>query len=250
MEPPAIALLVALAQERRALQRCLHSVRGWHTEECHGLAGRLAGHPVILIQAGIGCDRARQALCTASRRFCIRSAWSLGFAGGLTDGLRPGDVVCPDVVIRDDGQSGQARDVAPVSAAVAAALSADRMPVSVGPLLSVDSPLRTPEEKRAAHRRTGAVGVDMEAAGVAEAAEGLGIPWLAIKSIVDAVDEPLPHFLSGCTTPQGNLRWRRLFWGLTVVSRRRALRRLAWASRLAALALQRRLELALSAWSP
>ncbi len=250
MEPPPIALIVALAQERRALQRCLTSVRGWRTEGGHGLAGRLSREPIVLIQAGIGCDRSRRALLSVSHTSSIRGAWSLGFAGGLADGLRPGDLVCPGVVLRDDGQAGHAFAVAPVYAAVAAALSAVRMPLADGPLLSVDSPLRTSEAKRAAHRRTGAVVVDMEAAGVAEAAESLGIPWLAIKSVVDTVDEPLPPILSGCTTPQGDLRWRSIVWALAVGSRRGALRRLARASRLAALTLQRALEVALSAWSP
>jgi len=250
MEPLPIALVVALAQERRALRRCLTSARWWRTQECHGLTGRLSRQPIVLIQAGIGRDRVRRALLAACHRFPFRAAWSLGFAGGLADGLRPGDLVCPGVVIMDDGQAGQPFAVDPAQAAVAAALAAAHMPLSGGSLLSVDSPLRTPEAKRAAHRRTGAVVVDMEAAGVAEAAEGLGIPWLAIKSVVDVVDEPLPGFLFGCTTPRGDLRWRGVLWNLAVGSRRRALRRLARASRLAAVALQRGLEAALPAWSP
>jgi nucleoside phosphorylase len=250
MELPPLALVVALAQERRALRRCLTSVRRWRTQECHGLTGRLSRQPIVLIQAGIGRDRVRRALLAASHRFPFRAAWSLGFAGGLADGFRPGDLVCPGVVIMDDGQAGKGFDVGPAHAAVAAALAAARMPPSGGPLLSVDSPLRTPEAKRAAHRRTGAVVVDMEAAGVAEAAEGLGIPWLAIKSVVDAVDEPLPGFLLGCTTPRGDLRWLGVLWNLAVGSRRRALRRLGRASRQAAVALQRGLEVALPAWSP
>jgi len=249
MEPRPIALIVALTQERRALRRCLTSVQGWRTTDCYGLAGRLGHEPIVLIQAGMGRERARRALLAASLRFPIRGAWSLGFAGGLADGFRPGDLVCPGVVILDDGETGHAFGAAPVHASVAAALSAVRMPLSDGPLLSVDFPLRTPEAKRAARLRTGAVAVDMEAAGVAEAAEGLGIPWLAIKSVVDTVEEPLPGFLSGCTTPQGGLRWGNVFCSLAVGSRRRALGRMARACRLAAQALRRGLEVALSAWS-
>ncbi len=250
MQPPPIALIVALAQERRALRRCLTSVRGWRTEEGHGVAGRLSRDSILLIQAGIGCERARRALLTISRRFSIRGAWSMGFAGGLADSLRAGDLVCPGVVIRDDGQAGRAFAVGPAHAAVVAALSVDRIPLVDGPLLSVDFPLRTTEAKRAAHARTGAMGVDMEAAGIAEAADSLGIPWLAIKAVVDTVDEPLPCFLSGWMTSQGNLRWRSLFSSLTLPSRRRVLRQLAQASGKAGLALQRGLKVALPAWSP
>lgn len=250
MEPAPIALVVALAQESRAVRRCLASVRGWHTEGFHGLTGRFVRQPIVLVQAGIGGDRARRALLAASGRFPFRAAWSVGFAGGLVEGLRPGDLVCPGVVLKDDGRTGQAFPVAPARMAVIAALSAASIPLADGALLSVDSPIRSPEAKRAAHLRTSAVAVDMEAVGVAEAAERLGIPWLAIKSVVDGADEPLPGFLAGCTTSRGDLRWRGVLWSLAAGSRRRTLRRLARASRLAALALQRGLEAALPAWSP
>ena len=250
MEPAAIALLVALAQERRALQRCLHSVRVWRTEECHGLIGRFSDQPVILIQAGIGSDRAHRALLTASRQFSIRGACSLGFAGGLADRLRAGNLVCPGVVMQDDGERGTAFAAAPIHAVVVAALSAAGISLSDGPLLSVASPLRTPQAKRAAGRRTGAIAVDMEAAGVAEAAQGLGISWLALKSVVDTVDEPIPCFLAGCVTPRGDLRWPRVLWNLVFGRRRRALGRLARASRQAALTIQRGLGVALATWSP
>jgi hypothetical protein len=95
--------------------------------------------------------------------------------------------------------------------------------------------LRTTPAKREAHRRTGAVAADMEAVGVAEAATELGIPWLALKAIVDPVEEPLPEFLAGCTTPSGDTRWRAVLTSLLISSqRRRALRRLDRASRQAA----------------
>ena len=250
MEPPPIALVVALSQERRALQRVLCSPRRARAEDFPLLRGELAGRPVLLIQAGIGRDRAGRALLTASRRFSFRAAWSVGFAGGLVDGLGPGDLVVPSVVLDDDRLAGRPVASASGQEAVRAALAAAGIVSHGGSLLTVDGPLRTPETKRAAHRRTGAVAVDMEAAGVAEAAETLGIPWLVIKAVVDPVDEALPGFLSGCTTCRGDLRWRGLLWSLAAGSRRRALCRLARASRLAALALRRGLEAAVPAWSP
>ncbi len=250
MEPPPIALVVALSQERRALQRVLCSPRRARVEDFPLFRGELAGRPVLLIQAGIGRERAGRALLSASRRFSLRAAWSLGFAGALVDGLGPGDLVVSSVVLDDDRLAGGSVASASGQEAVRAALAAAGIVSHGGSLLSVDAPLRTPETKRAAHGRAGAVAVDMEAAGVAEAAETLGIPWLAIKAVVDAVDEALPAFLSGCTTCRGDLRWRGMLWSLAVGSRRRVLRRLARASRLAALALRRGLEAAVPAWSP
>jgi hypothetical protein len=90
----------------------------------------------------------------------------------------------------------------------------------------------------------------MEAAGVARAACDLGIPWAALKAIVDAVDDPLPPFLSACTTPQGDLRWRGLLVGaLEGRDFWRSLGRLGRASRQAGRSLWQGLEVAFTAWA-
>ena len=245
-----VALVVALARERRPLQRRLAAARQGRAGDFRVVVGELAGRAVVLIPAGLGRDRARRALLAASHQFSFRAAWSLGFAGGLTETLCVGDVVCPAAVLLDDGRTGQSFGVAPAQAAVRAALAAAGIRIHDGPLLTVDDPLRTPEVKRAAHRRTGAVAVDMEAAGVAEAARDLGIPWLAIKAVVDAAGEALPEFLAGCTTAQGELRWRGLLSNLGSARRRRTLWRLHRASRQAAQGLQRAVDVAFAAWSP
>lgn len=245
-----IALVVALAQERLPLQRSLAAAQEGRVGDFPLVAGRLAGQVAILIQAGIGRDRARRALLAAAHRFPFCVAWSLGFAGGLIEALCPGDLVFPAVVLKDDGQAGQSFDAAPAQAAVRAALSAAGIWTHDGPLLTVDSPLRTPEVKRAAHQRTGAVAVDMEAVGVAEAARELNIPWVAMKAVVDAAGEALPEFLAGCTTAHGEVSWFRLLWGLASGERRRTLWRLHRASRQAARGLQRALGAAFTAWSP
>ncbi|MBI4736763.1 MAG: hypothetical protein HY766_12040 [candidate division NC10 bacterium] len=245
-----IALVVALAQERRPLQRRLAAARQGRADEFRLIAGELAGQAAVLIQAGIGRDRARRALLAAAHRFPFRAAWSLGFAGGLAETLCAGDVVCPAAVLLDDGRTGRSFGVAPAQTAVRAALAAAGLRIHDGPLLTVDDPLRTPEVKRAAHRRTGAVAVDMEAAGVAEAARDLGIPWLAIKAVVDAAGETLPAFLAGCTTARGDLRWRGLLRGLASRRGGRTLWRLHRASGRAARGLQRALDVAFAAWSP
>lgn len=245
-----IALVVALAPERRPLQRRLAAARHGRVEEFRLVAGGLAGQCAVLIQAGIGRDRARRALLAVARRFPFRAAWSLGFAGGLAETLRAGDLVCPAAVLLDDGRTGQAFGAAPAQAAVRAALSAAGIRIHDGPLLTVASALRTPEVKRAAHQRTGAVAVDMEAAGVAEAARELEIPWLAIKAVVDAAGEALPAFLAGCTTAQGGLRWQGLLWSLASRRGGRTLWRLHRASRQAARGLRRALDAAFAAWSP
>jgi len=246
----AIALVVALGQERRALERSLRRAHRRRGGDLPLLTGACAGRRVVLVQAGIGQARARQSLLTVSDRFPVSAAWSVGFAGGLSVTIRAGDLVCPATVLQDDGGVGKPFGAASAQGRVLDALAAAGMPIHGGRLLSVDAPVRTPEAKQAAYRRTGAVAVDMEAAGVAEAAQVLGVPWLALKVVVDDAEQPLPSFLTGCTTAQGGIRWGPLIWSfLTSRERRESLFGLSRAAHRGADRLQCALEAALNAWS-
>ncbi len=245
----SIALVVALASERRALQRCLPPLRRQRWEGGGLLAGACLGQSVAVIQAGIGSLRARSALLTAARHLAFSSAWSLGFAGGLEEDLLAGDLLCPVAVLREVDGVARRIPAPPGCQAVCTALASEGLPVHAGGLFTVDAPLRTSEAKRAARRRTGALAADMEAAGVAEAAGELGIPWLALKAIVDPVAEPLPDFLDRVTTGAGNLNWAGLLGSLGAAERRQVLRRLGRAVARATASLRRGLPVALKAWA-
>ena len=245
-----VLLVVALAAERYALQGSLQARRSERLGGRAAVRGRLAGRDILLVQAGIGRDRARDAVIAAAREFDVDAAWSLGFAGGLSERLHPGDLVCPAAVL-DDADFGGVPMVADSShTTVCAALRRAAFPVDPGNLITVGSVLRTPEAKRAVGRRSGAVAVEMEAAGVARAAQGLGIPWVALKTIVDTLDDQLPPFLAACTTPQGDVRWRGLVAGaLTGPDAWRSLGRLARSSRKAGRTLRQGLEVAFETWA-
>lgn len=247
---PVVLLVVALAAERYAIQGSLHERRNRRLCDRSAVRGRLAGRDILLVQAGIGRDRARDAVVAAAREFDLETAWSLGFAGALSERLRAGDLVFPAAVL-DDADVGGVPLAADCShAAVCAALRRAAVPVEPGNLITVGTVLRTPEAKRGVGLRSGAVAAEMEAAGVARAARDLGIPWAALKVIVDAADDPLPHFLAACTTAQGDLRWRGLLVGaLEGRDFWRSLARLARASRKAGRTLRQGLEVAFAAWA-
>jgi adenosylhomocysteine nucleosidase len=245
-----VLLVVALAVERSALQGSLESRRCGRLGNRPVVRGRLAGRDVLLVQAGIGQDRAREAVVAACREFDVQAAWSLGFAGGLSERLRPGDLVFPAAILDETAPAGCPLTAGPSHAAVCAALRRADFPVETGALITVTTALRTPDEKRTVARRSGAAAVDMEAVAVAQSACDLGIPWAALKAIADGIDDPLPSFLAACTTRQGNLRWGglwlgaregRVFW--------RSVCRMGWASRRAGRNLRRGLDVAFGAWA-
>lgn len=242
----AIALVVALANERRALQSCLAGTRTDRMDGLPAVHGEVAGHPVLLVQAGVGFSRARAAVEAVARRHRLAAAWSLGLAGGLIDSLKAGDLLCP-LAILPDAADAKPLVAGPAAPKILEALAAAGLPAHSGLLFTSRVALRTPEEKRAAHQRTTASAVDMEAAGVAAATRELRIPTFALKAVSDPVGEPLPQIVTGCTTITGDLNWRGILCALASSDGRRTLPRLARATRQAEAALCQALPVALGA---
>jgi len=210
----------------------------------------LAGRDVVLMQGGIGRERARRAVIAAAREFDLRGVWSLGVAGGLRDALHPGALVHPAAIL-DDVEPFDGRAAADCAhGAVSDALRGAGVAVEAGTLITVGDLLCTVDAKRAVGRRSGAAAVDMEAAGIVRAARDLGIPWVVLKAVVDAVDDPLPAFVAACTTPQGDMRWGGLWTGVREGRAAwRSLRRIGRASRLAGASLRRGLDAAFGPWA-
>ncbi len=247
---PALALVVAMAAERRALERTFGARRRTRHGGIPCSRGHLAGQELLLLQAGIGASRARSALLRAADSAPLAGAWSLGFAGGLLPDLRTGDLVCPACVLHHPAVAGPAVAARPVQTRTLEGLRRAGHVAHGGPLLTVEAPLRTPAAKRRAADDTAAVAVDMEAAGVVEAATELGIPWLALKVILDPADQPLDGRLARCTTPEGNPRWSGIVAALIEgAETRRMLWSMRHTARLAAASLARGFEAALAAWA-
>ena len=152
--------------------------------------GYLGGTPVVLTAAGIGPERAERATKGLLERFKIKAALSVGYAGALRDGVKTGELVivrnvvgayCNTPLPCQSFLTDLARKVA----------EENGFKVHLGDILTVTEPIKRPEDKRQAGVLTGAVAVDMEGAGVAMAAREARIPFMALKVVLDEVDEEL-----------------------------------------------------------
>ena len=72
-----------------------------------------------------------------------------------------------------------------------------------GGLITVDHVARTAEEKRVLGAN-GAKVVDMEAAGVAERARGMGVPFVGIKAVTDLAGETMENDFQRVLRPDGH----------------------------------------------
>lgn len=176
-------LVVALAAEARVLTR-----RRTPPGQIVPLAGGAA-----LELGGIGpaaAQRAAQALAEAG----ASALAAFGVAGALEAGLRNGDLLCPERVLDEQGRI-YATDSAWRARLLQRLAESGLPPARTAPLLTLPTALATPAAKRAARDREGAVAVDMESAAVAAVAAARGLPFLALRAIVDELHDPLPSAL-------------------------------------------------------
>ena len=112
----------------------------------------------------------------------IRLVVSTGFAGGTRPGFHVGDLVMASEVI--DAGTGERRR----PEAVYYGLNGM---ASMGTFVTVNRVLTDPETKAEAGTKYGAIAVDMETSAVAEAAEQAGVPWVAVRTILDPMETAL-----------------------------------------------------------
>src|SRR5690606_23414362 len=125
-------------------------------------------------------------------------------AGGLDPALAPGAVVVPNAVLADGACFPCAAGWA--AAVRAAALDAGLAVADSGTLLGVAAPLATPTAKAHAYAEAGAVAADMESGAIAAAAAIAGVPFIAVRVVVDAGGDALPAQAERWIDACGNLR--------------------------------------------
>lgn len=178
-ERPAL-ILVALPIELRGIAPALGAkVRG------AAARGRLGEDRVIARAIGLGGGAAH--VIAADRP---RLVISCGFSGALHASLGTGDLVLASSVCDESGEAVAASES--VLRAARRALDG-RGRVAEGELLCATRVAATGEAKRAL-ARPGRLAVDLESWAAARAAARAGIPWLALRIVLDPLDLDLPPF--------------------------------------------------------
>ena len=194
----ATGIVVALASEAKALTAAQS-----HPERLTPLPEGAA-----LWLSGMGPDAAQRAahgLADAG----ARALAVFGVAGALDASLRNGSLFCPERVLDEHGHDYPAHG--PWRTLLQQRLVATPRPLYThGSLLSVREPLLTAAAKTAAQHRHQALAVDMESAAVAAVAHARGLPFLALRAIIDEVDDTIPAALNNSVDAWGRPR----AWGL------------------------------------
>ena len=160
-----------------------------------------AGHPVLAVtclafEARIAAGHGVRIFCASQRDALLPrieaaaaggccGILSFGVAGGLDPALRAGDQIIASSIVTDQGRFHT--DEAWTRALLAA------LPESVhGDISGTDAPVADPSGKRALHRSHRTVAVDTESHIAAAVASRRGIPFAAVRVVLDPAHRSLP----------------------------------------------------------
>jgi adenosylhomocysteine nucleosidase len=206
-----LMIFTALAWESAAVRAILQRVQREEERVWRGFAGN---KEILVVTGGIG-PRRTQRTVEKYMDTPLSAVLSVGCAGALTTGLSCGQLVlAPEVCMPDATDSMQLRRY-PVDGQLLAhtrtAAQRAGVPVAEGALFTSAHVLLTPEEKAQRGQETGAIAVEMESGVHAAFAMARGLPFLAVRVILDGVQMRLPA-IKGLTTPEGDVRTLKAVW--------------------------------------
>ncbi len=216
-----IGILCAIPQELAHLHDALAGGSERIEAGLRFVTGRLDGHEVVLVGAGIGKVNTAITATLLGQRFGCRMIVFSGVAGGLDPALHIGDVVIADRTVQHDAgviedqrlatyQAGHVpffnpterlgypvdpalvdrlRDrlagfvLPPLSRAAGGAGTAPR--IAFGTILSGDQYIHCEATRERLHRELGGLAVEMEGGALGQVCEAFGLPWLDIRALSD-----------------------------------------------------------------
>lgn len=165
---------------------CVLAVTGLKAE------ARIAARVPATVAVASGGDsanieaRIEQAIASADD---CRGIISVGIAGALWPGLRPGAcVIATDVIDTANAAARYPADPAWTDALAARLEGATRAPIA-----GADKPLATSAQKRDLYAATGAAAIDMESHVAARLAARRALPFAALRFIADPQERSLPE---------------------------------------------------------
>jgi adenosylhomocysteine nucleosidase len=191
-----IALLAAMREEVIGVQKRMVAKEtlvqpGWRL-----FRGEYGKREILLVQTGVGREKAEAAADFVLERYPISTLISFGFAGALSPKLRVGDVVlCLKLHCKSNSNAGSldasTHGLVPLATQAAQETA---LCLHMGDNVTVDELVTQPEEKQTLGQAFKALTVDMESYWVARAAYARQIPFLAVRAISDTLTQSLPNF--------------------------------------------------------
>jgi adenosylhomocysteine nucleosidase len=208
------AIITACAHEAALVRRQLHVQQQTTSSTGPMWHGVLHQQEVVLLQCGIGPERAAQAVLWLGQHCPLTGILSVGFAGGLHAELRPGDALLVTHILAQDEVTGTTslatssgiRPDARLAHIAAMAVAQAAVVSHTGTLLSTTAVVAQAAAKQVLGQGSGALAVDMESYSVGQMAAQRHIPFAVLRTIFDTAHETVSHPVATCLTADGSLR--------------------------------------------
>ncbi len=189
-----LAIFVATKAELRPLSRALRPA--YRLPGASDSIARVAldGRELLLARTGMGPQNAEDAARRLLDKGSVAAALAVGVAAGLSPQLQTGDLIVGDRVIlhrRNDTPRQTFPCDADLQESALAVIRRSGERYQYGPIVTLDHIVLSAAEKRGLAAESRAIAVDMESAAIASAASAHGVPFLAIRGILDPVQEDL-----------------------------------------------------------
>jgi adenosylhomocysteine nucleosidase len=211
---PKLGIIVAMASEARILleRRRWTKISGYLVQHAYVKDGT----DLIVARTGIGVENA----ITASRWLISQGAKalvSIGLAGGLSPGLKAGHLIIAENVRTMDCKNNKGCWTADKIgiAHARAVFASENVPVKYGTVMTTSEGILTVSQKESLFRKTGALAVNMESSGVAQAATEKNIPFFTMAAVCDPAEETVPQALYSCLGKKGKVQPFTLLRNLT-----------------------------------
>ncbi len=183
-------MVAADPMEFPGILRHLTEVKSTTVPVAWSRSARFGNHQLVLAANGAGAPRAASAVDAALQGFPAEAIVSTGFCGALAPELQIADVVVGSAISTGSRTFPALYPACP------------RMH-QIGVVCSIDHVAQTAEEKRRLRSGGGSV-VEMEAAGVAERAAALGVPFYCVRVVTDLACEDMANDFNRALRPDGH----------------------------------------------
>jgi len=186
------AITVALAHEAKPILSHLKVSSETHFKKMKLFEGRLGMKNCVVLQTGMGPEKAEKATRFLIEQYPITHLLSTGYCGALKPEIKNSEGILSNrIFFKQEGLRVLQGDD-PMESWIQKKLSQAKLPFHQGPLLTVSEPVLDPVEKKNLGEETGALAIDMESFSVLKVAqENQKIASLVLRFVVDAQEDSL-----------------------------------------------------------
>jgi adenosylhomocysteine nucleosidase len=192
-----IALFSALKEELSDFKGEMLISKTFFSQDCSFYEGKCNNKDSLMVLTGVGRERAQKAVELALEKYPITSLISTGFGGSLNCKTKAGDiVVCSRLGCGEEpmGELSSNRSVESDSALKSAcvkSLNETGLRFIIGNGITMPLISQTPESKSELGKKFTADIVDMESYWIGQIAIENKLPFIAVRSIFDSLEDDL-----------------------------------------------------------